>query len=359
MSAAPAEHTPQWIDIDPDQAELFIKPAGAAGELLFNEFSGRVGVGLHNGITQPFTLGGEQYDSAAWPDEAAHRTADVLFVHRSRRLWRPLGFAIVSNAPGEPEEPEQATAYRVEGVALNAREDNVHYYGNIVVPKKGVGDDGRVKATADFLGMAISRARTAAPALGPLDCRMGLDGMRSRRITESLASLWQNLAFNGRLSEQLHHVTSRAYKVADGLLHTFKDDGLKGRLPGNVPLVSRENNEQLGIAFCDKDGSLTSIRYISTFVPTIIFTMARRPTSQAEPASVEQYFIQARGAYVNLGELPAGQYDLRSMIAMFPELDKPLDGDLADRAHLGDAGVDLLVDKMLALYNGRNRQSAR
>jgi hypothetical protein len=359
MSAAPAEYNPQWINIDPDQAELFIKPVGAAGELLFNGFSSQVGVGLHNGITQPFTLGDEQYDSAAWPDEAAHQTADVLFLHRSRRPWHPSGFVIVENAPGEPYEPERAAAYHIEGVALNVGNPAVNYYGNVIMPKANVSDDGRVKAAANFLGMAILRARsTPRPVAGSLDSRMGLDNVRAERITASLASLWQNLAFKGRLSEQLHRVTRRAFKVAGGLLDTYVDDGLKGRLPGNIPLVGKESDEQLGVAFNDKDGNLTAIRYISTFVPTFIFTTVRRPANSNDAASIEQYFIQARGAFVNISELPAQQYTLRGMIGKFPELDKALVGNLSERAILGDSGIDLLVDKMSALQGNRNHQSA-
>ncbi len=368
-----APETSRWTSLSRAQVQTYVAEIAASGIVVFSEGSHEVGVGMASGLRQPVTLGPDntEYRIAGWVDRVAHGAVNAIIVsdelinakdeqamEQARR--QPLAYARVrSMHHGAVTSEDEWGGRRVEGVALNlpTSRGHAHYYGLLELPQAS-NISGNLEPVAYFLSKALRHAAHTSPDNSLTADRpiLGVDHLTSRRVFIGLASLRPNLLIGNQLLEP-EYMAGRAYKVAAGLLAVAADEHFKGRF--NASIGHRNPTGELdGVLFLAPEGDMVAVRQMATRPETLLVTVAHKPRGDTM-ADVQQYFIQERGVFTLMGQLPPHDFTLPGLAALLPSFDKGIQHALDSRINLSDCDVDVLVHRMTAIMQSQSSYALR
>ena len=342
----------QWETLDHHQASLMVGRVVAASLCVFGKAAQQAGIGLLNGTRFTVTAGEHTYDSVTWPDNTMPQTTCYIMSNDKQSNDEPLAFARITDHPKESQ-------YLLEGVALNIGSGGAssRLYGIGCQPYGAMGRDTSVAAAGlGFFSRAMAAARQRERALryaspGETPAVVGMRGDKVSSLVSSLITLDANLLFGLSMNEQ-GRITDRTYDQAQAMLKKVISDSLAGK-PSSATVLHGPGGQPSGALFASDEYGLTVIRRINTYPQTIALTLAARPDNKDPGSIVEQYFIQPRGAFMNMNTLREDDYNSQALLSMLPVLDGAIQEEITRRINLDADGLDALDLKMVKILSSR------
>ena len=360
-----AFETNRWTALAPHQTDFYRGQLHAAQQILHSTAAREAGV-IPLAASQ-FTLRTEENieeETVMWHDPGAMSTDGVcIVVGKHDQHHTPSAFIRVG---------QTAEHFMVEGVVINsALSGKSGVYGTQLITKHDTDAEAELHASqvgADFFATSGDQVTllkkpaytppAAQQAPGPRRAEiLGISGLVSARLINSLGSLSANLAVNGATSEQTIF-TGVPYDLAQALFKTAIHNAASSNEPDSGSVIYSKRGPS-GAIFESATHGITVVRRASVFPNAIAIATAGRPPYDSDIVFVEQHSVYAQFATSEFTTIPAEAYNPPGVINALGSMDTMIPAEAAGVPTTLDANdIARLQHKIMSLLTERSGQLA-
>lgn len=352
--------TNRWESLTQEQAAFFSTQIAAASQTVFSPTANQASITPLNAARSTIRIKegnvDADYEGIVWPDPYAPMTYCVVIGTAHSRGLSKTAFMRVTARPD---------SYQVEGVALNLSHNSPsgNLYGKQHFSRHDIADQtisflgGCFFVTAEMEAQELEKQgdsqNTASLDLISAVKLAGVEGSATARLFRSLSSLGSNLVIAGDMNEPVAY-SDETYDLAATLLKRTVKGIIRDSRTGESLVLHPTTRQPVGAVFETSEG-LSIIRRVATYPATIGLTAAAQPQSSSDNMLVAHYYVQAKGATLDLRAFPATNYDYdpQFLLNTLPENNPKASLDISKLPKLSTSSTFALDQRILAIMNER------